>query len=62
MVRSFADTWLTLSAEVRRDVAGALLTSVRICQDKTVEIRPRWGEPVTITFIKRGRVPLLLTD
>jgi hypothetical protein len=37
-VRSFVDTWPTLSVEVRRDVAGALLTSVRVFQDKTVEI------------------------
>ncbi len=62
VVRSFADTWPTLSIEVRRDVAGALLTSVRVWQDRTVEILPRWGEPVTITFTKRGRVPLLPTD
>ncbi len=41
--------------EVRRDVASALLRSVRVCQDKTVEVLPRWGEPVTITFTKRGR-------
>ncbi len=59
---SFADTWPTLSVAVRRDVAGALLTSVRVRQDKTVEILPRWGEPVTITFTKRGRVPVLPTD
>jgi hypothetical protein len=45
--------------EVRRDVAGALLNSVRVCQDKTVEILPRWDEPVTITFTKRGNVPVL---
>ena len=31
----------TLSAEVRRDVAGALLTSVRLRRDKTLEILPR---------------------
>jgi chromosome segregation ATPase len=61
VVRSFADTWPTLRVEVRRDVAGALLTGVRVCQDKTVEILPRWGEPVTITFTKRGRVPHLPT-
>ncbi len=61
-MRSFTDTWPTLSVEVRRDVAGALLTAVRVSQDKTVEIRPRWGKPVTITFIKRGRVPLLPVD
>ncbi len=39
-MRSFVDTWPTLSVEVRRDVAGALLTSVRVFQDKTVEIPP----------------------
>jgi len=50
VVRSFADMWSTLSVEVRRDGAGALLTRVRVCQDKTVEIQPRWGEPVLITF------------
>ena len=54
--------WSTLSVEVRRDVAGALLTSVRVGQDKTVEIQPRWGEPVTITFTKRGRMPEMPTD
>ena len=62
VVRSFADTWPTLSVEVRRDVAGALLTGVLVRQDKTVEIQPRWGEPLTITFTKRGRVPVLSTD
>ncbi len=41
-----------------RDVAGALLTSVLVRQDKTVEILPRRGEPVTVTFTERGRVPL----
>ncbi len=50
VVRSFADMWPTLSVEVRRDVAVAVITSVRVRQDKTVEIQPRWGEPVTITF------------
>jgi site-specific DNA recombinase len=61
VVRSLADTWPTLSVEVRRDVAAALLMSVRVCQDKTVEILPRWGEPLTIDFSKRGRVPHLPT-
>ncbi len=51
--------WPTLSVEVRRDLAGALLTSVRVRQDKTVQIQPRWGDRVTITFTKRGTVPLL---
>ena len=62
VVRGFADMWPTLSAEVRRDVAGALLTSVLVRQDKTVEIRPRWGEPALITFNKRGSVPHLPSD
>lgn len=61
VVRSFADTRPTLSIEVRRDVAGALLTSVRVCQDKALEILPRWGEPVAITFTERGRAPCLPT-
>ncbi|MDP9431351.1 MAG: hypothetical protein M3P91_01130 [Actinomycetota bacterium] len=56
VVRSFADTWPTLNIDVRRDVAGALLTSVRLCQDKTVEIRPRCSDPVTIALtIEVGR-------
>jgi hypothetical protein len=54
--------WPTLSVEVRRDVAGALLTSVRVSQDKTVEILPRWGEPVIVTFTEGGRVPVLQID
>jgi hypothetical protein len=54
--------WPTLSVEVRRDVAGALLTSVRVLQDKTVKIEPRWDEPVTITFTKRGSLPHLPTE
>ncbi len=61
VVRGFADMWPTLSVEVRRDVAGALLTGVRVCQDKTVEIQPRWGDAVRITFTKRGSVPHLPT-
>ncbi len=61
LVRGFADMWSTLSVEVRRDVAGALLSSVRVRQDKTVEIKPRWGESVVITFTKRGSVPHLPT-
>jgi hypothetical protein len=62
VVRGFADIWPTLGVEVRRDVAGALLTSVLVRQDKTVEILPRWGEPVVITFTKRGSVPHLPMD
>jgi hypothetical protein len=42
VVRGFADMWPTLSVGVRRDVTGALLTLVRVCQDKTVEIPARW--------------------
>ncbi len=55
-----ADMWATLTAEVRRDVAGALLKGVRVRLDKTVEILPL-GEPVTITFTKRGTLPRLRT-
>ncbi len=47
---------------MRRDVARALLTGVRVRHDKTVEILTRWGEPVTITFTERDRGPLLPTD
>ncbi len=61
VVRGFADMWPTLSVDVGRDVAGALLMSVRVHQNKTVEILPRWGEPVTITFTKRGRVANIST-
>ena len=61
MVGGFANKRPTLSVEVRRGVAAALLTSVRLGQDKTVEILPRWGEPVVITFTKRGSVPHLVT-
>ncbi len=56
-MRTFADTWPTLSVEARRDVAGALLTKVHVEKDKTVTLVPRWGQPVPITFTKRGRVP-----
>jgi hypothetical protein len=48
----------------RRGAAGrsrCAPDSVRVRQDKTVEILPRWGEPVTISFTKRGRVPHLPT-
>ncbi len=37
----------------------ALLITGWIRQDKTVQIQPRWGDRVTITFTKRGTVPLL---
>jgi hypothetical protein len=50
VVRGFVDTWLTLGVGVRRDVAGALLTIVRVRNDKTGEILPRLGEPLTMTF------------
>lgn len=49
------------SVEIRQDVASALLTSVRVRQDKTVQILPRWGEALTVTFTKRGSVPHLPT-
>ncbi len=62
VVRNFAETWSMLSVEARRDVAAALLTGVRVRQDKTVVLLPRWGEPVTITFTKRGSVPHLPTE
>jgi site-specific DNA recombinase len=59
VVREFADLWPTLSVEARRDVAGALLAGVRVHQDKTVEILPRWWEPMKVTFTKRNTVPQL---
>lgn len=61
-MRNFADLCSTLSVEVRRDVACALLTGVLVRRDKTVVILSRWGEPVTITFTKRGSVPHLPAD
>ncbi len=61
VVQSFAETRPTLSVDVRRDVDGALFTSVRVGQDKTVQILPRWSAPVTITFSERGSVPHLPT-
>ena len=39
-------------------MAAALLNGVRVRED-TVEILPRWGELVTITFTKRGSAPHL---
>jgi site-specific DNA recombinase len=54
-----ASTWSGLSHEARRDAAPALLESVRVHADKTVEIRPRWEEPVLVTFTKRNTVPVL---
>ncbi len=56
-VKSFADAWPALSVDARRDVTRTLLSAVRINQDKTVELIPRWSEPVTITFTQRGRAP-----
>ncbi len=46
-VKSFADAWPALSVDARHDVTRTLLSAVRINQDKTVELIPRWGEPVT---------------
>lgn len=56
-ITTFADTWPTLSGDARRDVAAALLSSLRVNPDKTVELLPRRGAPVTITFTNRGRLP-----
>ncbi len=39
----------------------ALLITGWIRRDKTVTNLPRWGEPVTITFTRRGRLPVLPT-
>jgi hypothetical protein len=50
-----------LSVDARRDVTSALLTTVRVHADKTVELVPRWGQPLTISFVKRGIVPVLPT-
>ncbi len=58
-VVGFATMWSTLDVDTRRDVSSALLNAVRVHPDKTVELLPRWGEPVTITFTKRGSVPHL---
>lgn len=58
-ITRFADTWPALSVDARRDVAGALLTSVRVNPDKTVELFVRWSAPVTVKFEKRGRLPVL---
>ncbi len=60
-VAKFAEMWPTLGVEARRDVTAALLTTIRVHADKTVDLVPRWGEPVTITFTKRGRVPHIST-
>ncbi len=35
-------------------MVGAPPTSVRVHQDKTVEILPRWGDPTKITLTKRS--------
>ncbi len=59
VVQSFADAWPALSVDARRDVVRALLSAVRICQDKSVELVPRWGEPATVTFTRRGQAPHL---
>jgi site-specific DNA recombinase len=57
VVASFAELWPTLDPEARRDVAKALVTSVRVMPDKSVEITPRWSLPVAVTFTHRGRTP-----
>jgi hypothetical protein len=53
-----SDAWPTLSVEARRDVPSALLTAVRVQADKTVELIPRWGAPLTMRFIKRNSMPV----
>ncbi len=55
-VTRFADAWPTLSVDARRDAAEALLTAVRVHPpNKTVELVPRWGKPVTITTLTHCR-------
>jgi hypothetical protein len=58
-ITAFEDAWPTLSVDARRDVAGALLATIRIHADKTVELIPRWGAPLVIAFVKRNAVPVL---
>ncbi len=58
-ITAFADAWPTLSVDARRDVADALLTTIRIHANKTVELVPRWGAPLVIAFVKRNAVPVL---
>ncbi len=57
-ITAFADAWPTLSVDARRDVAGALLSAIRVHADKTVELVPRWGTPSTVRFTKRGSIPV----
>lgn len=58
-VLGFAATWPSLSVEARRDVASALLLEVCVHPNKTVELVPRWGQPVTMCFTNRGQLPTL---
>jgi site-specific DNA recombinase len=58
-VTTFAEMWPTLPVDARRDVCTTLLTAVRVHPDKSVELLPRWAEPLTITFTKRGTLPAL---
>ncbi len=57
-ITAFADAWPTLSVDARRDVAGALLSAIRVHADKTVELVPRWGTPSTVRFTKRDSIPV----
>ena len=57
VVAGFADLWPILSVEARRDVAAALLKSVRTHPDKTVELLPHWEAPVHLAFSTRNSIP-----
>jgi hypothetical protein len=57
-ITASADAWPTLSVDARRDVAGALLSAIRVHADKTVELVPRWGTPSTVRFTKRDSIPV----
>jgi site-specific DNA recombinase len=54
-----ATVWATLDVDGRRDIVHDLLERVRIHADKTVELIPRWDEPVTIAFTQRNTVPVM---
>ncbi len=56
---AFADAWPTLSVDARRDVTATLLTAIRVHADKTVELIPRSGIPLTISFTKRNSISML---
>jgi site-specific DNA recombinase len=60
-VRSLAENWAGWPVEERRALVGALLEKIIIHPDKTVELRPRWSDPVLVDFDKRGRKPVLRT-